>query len=261
MRAPSTTLMICLAFVALTILPGLADPEFNRYAEFRYTSALPGGGFGVTPDGVPGFEGAMQLNVPVAYTPHRGAVIGYSSASFDSTFHIDTEGAQINGTGIIGIGLGKPGYGLFLVEMPTSIEWEPAQNLQQQIMPEGRKQPAVAVGMQDIFENRDEALGQPHNTDSPYIVATKQWDGAERPVYLTLGYGKGRFDASFFGGVCWRPMDRLTVSAEYDGFNPNASIAYDLSDVLVEDTMLYAGMVDLERAVIGMTYVYSDLEL
>jgi len=262
MRAKSAiTMVVCLALVAMTVATVAAQQEFNRYAEFRYTSALPGGGFGVTPDGVPGFDGAMQLNVPVAYTPHRGAVLGYSSASFDSSFKFDTEGSEINGTGIIGIGIGKPGYGMFLVEMPTSKEWEPAQSIQQQIMPETDKQPAVAVGMQDIFENRDEGIGQPHNTDSPYIVATKQWDGAGQPVFLTLGYGKGRFDASFFGGVCWRAMDRLTVSAEFDGFNPNASIAYDLSDVLVDDTMLYAGMVNLDRAVIGMTYVYSDLEL
>ena len=49
--------------------------------------------------------------------------------------------------------------------------------------------------------------------------------------------------------------------AEYDGFNPNVGAALDLSPWLLEDTILFAGMVDLERAVIGMSYVYGDLDL
>jgi hypothetical protein len=255
------TVAVCAALLMLTTASIYAQREFREFPEFRYTSGLPGGGFGVTPDGVPGFEGAMQLNVPVAYTPHRGAVLGYSSASFDSSFHIDTGGPEINGTGIIGIGLGKSGHGLFLVEMPTGDEYEPMQNAQQQILPEMRSQPAVAVGMQDIFENRDSAIGSPHGGDSPYVVATRQVGPEDQPIFLTLGYGKGRFDHRFFGGVSWRALDRLTVMAEHDGFNPNAAVAYDLSDLLVEDTTLYAGYIDMDRAVIGFSYVYSDLAL
>ena len=49
--------------------------------------------------------------------------------------------------------------------------------------------------------------------------------------------------------------------AEYDGFNPNAGVAFDLSSYLAEDTILFAGMIDLDRPVIGMSYVYSDLAL
>jgi hypothetical protein len=262
MRANASALIVvCVALMVMTAGAVGAQQEFQRFPEFRYTSGLPGGGFGVTSDGTPGFEGAMQLNVPVAYTPHRGAVVGYSSASFDSDIEIDTEGPEINGTGIIGVGVGKSGYGLFLVEMPTSDEWEPSQNLQQQVMPEGAKQPAVAVGMQDIFENRDSRIGSPHGADSPYVVATRRCRELDQRVYVTLGYGSGRFDNSFFGGVSWRAMEELTVMAEYDGFNINAAAAYDLSDLLADDTILYGGMVDLDRAVIGMSYVYSDLEL
>jgi len=254
-------IVICLALIAVTALSACAQREFKKFWEFRYTSGLPGGGWGVTPDGVPGFEGAMQLNVPVAYTPHRGAIIGYSSASFDSSFEIDTEGPRINGTGVIAVGVGKSGHGLYLAEMPTSDRWEPAQNAQQQLMPEGRSQPAVAVGYQDIFENRDEIRGKPHESGSPYVVATRQFGPEEQPLFLTLGYGKGRFDNSFFGGVAWRAHEKVTLMAEYDGFNPNAAVAFDLSDLLVDDTILYAGYIDMDRAVIGVSYVYSDLAL
>jgi hypothetical protein len=252
---------ICLALVAMTAFTACAQREFEEFFEFRYTSGLPGGGWGVTPNGVPGFEGAMQLNVPVAYTPHRGAVIGYSSGSFDSSIEIDTGGQGVNGTGIIGIGLGKSGHGLFLAEMPTSNEWEPAQNAQQQVMPEGRSQPAVAVGYQDIFENRDSRRGAPHTSGTPYVVATRQCGPDDQPIFLTLGYGKGRFDNSFFGGVSWRAMDKLTVIAEHDGFNPNAAVAFDASDLIADDTIFYAGMIDLDRTVVGFSYVYSDLAL
>lgn len=261
MRSNTLVIMMICALVSLAAATAAPDPEFREFPEFRYTSALPGGGFGVTPDGVPGFDGAMQLNVPVAYTPHRGAVIGYSSASFDSSPVIDTAGGDMNGTGLIGIGLGKSGHGLFLAEMPTSKEWEPAQNAQQQIMPEMRSQPAVAVGMQDIFENRDSRIGSPHNADSAYIVATRQFGDEVRPIFLTLGYGNGRFNDSFFGGVSWRAAKKLTAIAEHDGFNANVAVSYDLSDIIGDDTMIYAGMIDLERTVIGMSYVYSDLAL
>ncbi len=256
-----TIIVICLALVTLTALAAFAQQEFPEFWEFRYTSGLPGGGWGVTPDGVPGFEGAMQLNVPVAYTPHRGAVIGYSSASFDSSIRIESEGPDSNGTGYIGFGMGKSGRGLFLCEMPTSNRWEPSQNAQQQVIPAGSRRPAVAVGLQDIFGNREEVRGRPHTSETPYVVATQQVGQEEHPVYLTLGYGGGRFNDSFFGGVSWRALDKLTVIAEHDGFNANAALAVDLSDWVAEDTILFAGMVDMDRAVIGVSYVYSDLAL
>jgi hypothetical protein len=260
MRRLMTTTLVC-SLLAATVLSAGAQQEFKKFWEFRYTSGLPGGGWGVTPDGMPGFEGAMQLNVPVAYTPHRGVVIGYSSASYDSSFAIDTQGPEVNGTGYLALGLGKSGRGLFLCEMPTSEDWEPIQSIQQQVMPEGRTQPAVAVGLQDIFGNRDSVRGKPHTSESPYVVATKQVGDDERPIFLTLGYGEGRFDNSFFGGVSWRAHDYLTIMAEHDGFNPNAAIALDLSTILDDHTILYAGMVDMDRAVIGLSYVYSDLAL
>ncbi len=262
---------MAVAGLALLMLTGGlagAQTEFFEFPEFRYTSGLPGGGWGVTPDGVPGFEGAMQLNVPVAYTPHRGVIVGFSIGSFDSTPRLEAGGARSNGNAWIAFGMGRSGHGFYACEQPTANNFEesfgePVQNFQQQILPETATQPAVAFGIQDLFENRSRYLGAPrdlHNTDSPYLILTRHF-GEERPVYVTLGWGWGRFNSTAIGGVSWRADDRVTVMAEYDGFNPNLGAAFDLSPWLVEDTILFAGMVDLERTVIGLSYVYEDLPL
>ncbi|MGD9497532.1 MAG: YjbH domain-containing protein [Armatimonadota bacterium] len=265
MRLRATYLWLSATLVVFIASAAWPQQEFREFPEFRYTSALPGGGWGVTPDGRPGFDGAMQLNVPVAYTPHTGVIVGYSAGSFDSTPRLEAGGSRSNGTGWIALGLGHSGHGLYLAEMPTANNFgesfgEPAQNVQQQVMPEGAHQPAVAVGMQDIFENRSRYLGAPidlHNTDSPYIVLTRQFRAADRPLYLTLGWGWGRFNSTAIGGLCWRAAEQLTVMAEYDGFNPNIGAGFDLSPYVAEDTILFAGMVDLERTVIGVSYVYA----
>src|SRR5579863_5468349 len=44
----------------------LAGP--HEYPAFRTISGLPGGGFGVTPDGVPSFNGAMAFSTPIGYS-------------------------------------------------------------------------------------------------------------------------------------------------------------------------------------------------
>lgn len=243
--------------------------EFREFPEFRYSSGLPGGGWGVTSDGVPGFDGAVQLNVPVAYTPHRGLMVGFSSGSYDSSPKLEFGGPGSNGTAWLALGLGRPGRGVYLCEMPTANNFdnsfgEPVQNVQHQLLAETDRQPAVAIGLQDIFGNRSRYIGAPtglHDTESPYLVATKRFGDAEHPVYVTLGWGWGRFNSTAIGGVSWRVARRLTAMAEYDGFNPNAGVAVDLSPYLPEHTTLFAGMIDLDRALVGISYVYQDLNL
>jgi hypothetical protein len=267
--------MAAIVLMTATSLMASAQTELREFPEFRYTSGLPGGGWGVTRDGIPGFDGALQLNVPVAYTPHRGAIVGFSTGSLDRSLPVDVSGHEVNGTGYIALGMGKSGQGLYVCEMPTSESWEPVQNLQQQFMAEGAQQPAVAFGMQDIFENRDRYVGAPnalHDTDSPYVVATRQFGTERQPVYVTFGWGWGRFNSTFIGGVSWRAAEKLTIFGEYDGFNPNAGFAVDLSEWLVDDTILYFGLIDVlgtndegetktPRPVIGLTYVYENLPL
>ena len=88
------------------------------------------------------------------------------------------------------------------------------------------------------------------------MVATKELTTGERPAYLSLGLGWGRFHSRPFGGVSYRVAERVTLMAEYDGYNVNAGAAYDLSSALLDHTMLFVGLVDLDRTEIGLTYVY-----
>lgn len=263
MRFNAAAVMLSVALLVTSAVTGFCQ-HYQEWPVYRYTSGLPGGGWGVTPDGVPGFDGAIQMNVPVAYTPHRGAIVGYSWASLDSNIRFKTHGDMVTGQAWIALGLGESGRGLFICEMPTAIKWEPIQNIQQQFMAEGARQPAMAFGIVDIFENRDRYLNAPdalHDTRSPYVVASKQFGSDDAPIYASLGWGSGRFNNSFFGGLSWRFDDSFTLMAEYDGFNPNAGVAFDLSRAIVRDTVGFVGLVDLERPVIGITWIYGDLNL
>ncbi len=257
MRAINWTIICVVTSLALATC-ACAQSEFVDYPEFRYTSALPGGGWGVTPDGVPGFEGAIQTNIPVAYTPHEGIILGYAAASYDSTPQFELSGGDVNGTATVAMGFGSSGHGLYICEMGTSNKWEPAKNLQYQIVPASEVRPAVAIGVVDVLSQRDRTVAITGNggTASYYIVATEQYGSESKPLYVTLGAGSRRFHG-VFGGVSWRAHEKITLNAEYDGWNINAGAAFDLSEWIADDVILFANMVDLERAVIGMTYVYN----
>lgn len=258
-RGVSVVPICMLAAVVLCAAgPTWGDVEFVEFPEFRYTSALPGGGWGVMPTGEPGFDGALQINVPVAYTPHEGFIIGYSSGSFSTTPKLAFSGAGSNGTATLAAGFGRPGRGIYVCEMGTSSKWEPAENIQVQIRAEEDKWPAVAIGLQDIFGHRDRATtpGHAHHTESPYVVATRQMAVGERTAYLTLGLGWGRFHSGPFAGVSYRASEKVTAMAEYDGYNANLGAALDLSSIIAEHTTAFVGLVDLDRTVIGLTYVH-----
>lgn len=253
-----STLCICVLASLLAIGAAGAGQEFSEFPEFRYHSALPGGGWGVTPTGEPGFDGALQINVPVAYTPHQGFIIGYSSASFDSSPRLEFGGPHSNGTATLAVGLGRPGHGIYLCEMGTGKEWEPSSNIQVQLVPEGGGWPAIAIGIQDILSQRNRTCPPVDRGggSSPYVVSTLQADISGKPAYLTLGMGWGRFHSRPFCGVSCRAAERITLMAEYDGYNVNAGAAYDLSSALLDHVTLFVGLVDLDRTEVGLTYVY-----
>ena len=233
-----------------------ADP-WHKFYQFRHSSALPGNLFGVTADGQIGFDGALQQNVPVAYTPSAGNwVLGGNSGSNDSGIHLKWRGGEVNGTAFLGVGLGKPGRGIYLSEMATGDDYAPAQNVQVQLMGETFEHPAVAVGIQDIQDNRQRAVGTPHGARSVYVVVTGRIGQGDRPSHVSLGWGGGRFGSTAFGGISVPISTQATFVGEYDGLNTNAGLAYSLVSAPERQpwgAVAYLGWSDLERPMIGFT--------
>lgn len=239
---------------------GPGDPLFEYY-QFRHSSGLPGMLFGVTPEGRIHFSGALQQNIPVAYTPAEGNwVAGGNSGSASSSIEIGFSGAEVNGTAFAGAGWLKPGHGLFVSWMATGTKIEEAWNLQYQVRDGFEGRTALAVGVQDLFNERERYIKQnPHNARSLYLTATGPLKQATwRPIYWTAGWGNGRFRRGF-AGLSIPVSDHWRGVVEYDSFNVNAAVAWALNGAQTErdfDLLGYFGMTRLKRPVIGLTLTY-----
>jgi hypothetical protein len=237
--------------------------DLRDYYEFRHSSTLPGMLFGVTPQGEIGFGGAFQQNIPVAYTPTSGNfVLGGNSGSNNHEPQLGFSGSDVNGSGLAGIGLGKHPHGVYVSWMPTGVTMEGCWNLQVQLTgnsdPDSRT-PAIAVGVQDLFNERDRAIKHSHSARSVYAVATGVLPEATwRPIYWTAGIGNGRFKNGF-AGLAVPIDDHFKLVGEWDSFNVNAGLAWGLNGADSEthsDIIAYAGETRLKYPVIGLTFTW-----
>ena len=254
------SLLIALALGAASVALAV-DPQ--DYYSFRVSSALPGMLFGVTPDGQPGFAGAFQQNIPVAYTPANGGwVLGGNSGSNSSSIELGFSGEEVNGTAFLGAGLGEPGHGFWIARESTASRWgEEAWNAQYQVLKGSESRPAIAVGVQDALNERERFNPRDHhNARSFYVTATGPISQATwRPAYWTAGIGNGRFRRGFLG-VTVPVSDHVRLLGEYDSFNPNAGVAWGLNGLDTEkkwDVMGYFGYTDLKRPVVALTMTYN----
>ena len=240
--------------------PVLAETDWNEFYQFRHSSALPGNMFGVSPAGQIGFDGALQQNVPVAYTPTADNwVIGYNSGSNSSSVKLGFSGDDVNGTAFIGLGAGRPGHGIYGSWMATESRVSEAYNLQYQLVDGGLRGWALAVGVQDILNQRQDYAGNPYGARSIYGVATRPLD-LFGDSYLTVGWGDGRFDSSPFGGLSIPVTGGLTLVTEYDGMQVNAGLALSGLGQSAEEyserqkwiALVYFGYSGLDRPVIGL---------
>lgn len=249
-----------LTVITLVVLASAASAtDWGAYNDFRHVSGLPGNGFSVSCRGQVGEIGACHMNVPAAYTPPSGNyVASYYAASRDSRAHFTLGGDSVDGSGALLVGLGRPGRAVAIsesfVESRFSVN---ATNVQIQLQDETREMPAIAIGCQDIFDQRQDAWGQRHGARSLYVVATRQTDPGV-PVYVSLGYGNHRFNDRLFGAVNWWPDKSTTLGFEYDGFVPRPYVNFRLPQSGAWGFSLGAAWSDFSRPVLGASFSYTQ---
>lgn len=197
---------------------GAVDQPSSQFANI---APLPGGGFALNSNGDPDGTGALQINVPVAYTPGRE----YFSLGFYGGSHIDEYASGFpNGGGVLGLGFGKwPRLYISALQVSSLVFRDSkAMSTQLQVVPETGHAPAIAFGIQDVLNKEsetDEGVGF-------YGVMTKSTSLARRNVFVTLGYGTGRFMNRPFGGVSIPFAGKFNIAVEYDGFQVNEAVAW-----------------------------------
>lgn len=223
----------CLALcVAVSALAFSQDDLVGtqKYPQFRVLSGLPGGGFGVLPNGKTGNTGAAALATPIGYTLGSGSyAIGYYSTSSGSNpFRFDRQDSKVNfsnGTGFYMGGVTYRGYHATLSNTILSTSLDNVFNFQ--VSPPAFGKLGLSAGVQDVFDTGG-ASGptdrlDPHVSRSFYVVGTYE---VASKTYVSLGKGERRFEG-LFGNASFPISDRVRVLAEYDGFNLNGGVLYN----------------------------------
>ena len=208
------------ALALLLLLYGAAAAE-EPSTQFANMAPLPGAGIALSPRGEPDGAGAVQINIPVAYTP--GA--NQSNLGFYGGSHIGEFSPTLpNGTGVFGAGFGGFPRVYFSAMQVSSLVFadSKALSVQLQAVEESERVPAMAFGVQDLLR-KERWTGA---SQAYYGVATKAFALSDRNLHVTLGYGTGRFLDRFFGGVSVPLGEKFNAAIEYDGFQLNEGIAW-----------------------------------
>jgi hypothetical protein len=204
----------------------------GQFPAFRTLSGLPGGGYGVQPDGTPAFSGAMAFSTPIAYSLSRWhfALTGANTSdySFFRLPHLtgsqsqDDSFGKISATG--GVSLGRFGS-LTGTAMLISSDRDSAFNFEYQA-PLFYKNVGLAVGVQDLSGTRgDRAGNSPTSLDSRSLFAVMTVP-LPYGIYTSVGMGDRRFGKGFANASA--PLgDRFKAVLEFDGYNFNEALAYD----------------------------------
>ncbi|MHB9036883.1 MAG: hypothetical protein ACYC64_09455 [Armatimonadota bacterium] len=189
---------------------------------------LPGAGIALNSEGQPDGEGAMSINTPVAYTPGSDYWdLSATAGQFPNWKPSNDE--WLNGTGALGLGIGRwPRLYVSAMAVSSLISNDSkAVSLQLQVTKESSSMPAFSVGVHDILD-KEWADSKPTDNTGPgyYAVATKGFDLVRRPLYLSIGYGKGKFTDAVWGNASMSLNGALTVTTEYDGYQLNNALGW-----------------------------------
>jgi len=248
----------CAICLGLMLAVGIAGAEdWYDYPQFRHVSGLPGGAAPVNEDGQLRFGGAFHINIPCAYTPSRDnySLMFGSGSREDGKVHLGYKGHGVDGQLHAMFGLGEPGHGFAVTGIFVDETWRNTINVQWQAQDETADKPAIAVGVFDIFEQRQKRYRVNGGARSFYIAATRLVKEGDQPLYATLGLGDGRFNG-IFGGISWYPSERVNLGLEYDGRVPRPHAAYRAYSNENLEELLWGGLTNFERPLIGFTVQY-----
>lgn len=220
----------------LAVVPFAAQAQIGgagQFPQFRSMSGMPGSGYGVTADGRIAAKGAWSIATPIAYNLRPWQVsLGLGSLSPNSSPRfLDTSGGESkgNGTGQVSLGLplGKYGSATYTL-MILSGRWDNASNLTY-TLPFTYKSFSFGVGVQDLGGGggtQGEGPGgkDPGNSRSWFGVVT--WENQDG-LHASIGAGSNRFD-SVFGNASANLTEQIKAVVEYDKFNWNVGLGYDL---------------------------------
>jgi len=193
-----------------------------------------------------GAQGSSGLiNVPVAETAGDGKVtVGYTQTQGYNTV--------TRSEGKLGVHYLNVGFlprleitGRFTKRdiLPGDREFDKldrSANVKVQALTEGARQPAVALGMDDVAGNQI--------TRAAYVVGTKQFGTAR----LHLGYGRERL-GGVFGGAEVRVTPQASLMTEWDTDQINSGLRWRLTDRLNVD----AHFLGMEHLRFGLNYTAS----
>lgn len=213
----ASSLYICIASFGVSFAENEVLDPHQPWPQYANIAPLPGAGIALNNSGDADGFGALQMNIPVAYTPSWGFMNISAYAGNYSNAHDEPFG---NGTGTFGMGFGS-GTRVYISGMQVSRHLDEAKALNAQILviKESKNRPALSFGTQDILYK--EPKGR-----SFYGVATKRLSLTGRTVFASLGYGGGRFLCKPFAGVSTPIGDKCNFATEWDGFQINTGVAY-----------------------------------
>jgi hypothetical protein len=218
----------------IAVAHGQADLNpTGQYPQFRTLSGLSGGGFGVRPDGSPGFDGALSFSTPIGYGLSNWHLALTAANTSDNLFfkfpHLSGHSGNVdsNGklSGLVGASLGHFGSITGGVTLISSVG-DTAVNLQYQA-PYFIEKLGLSVGVQDLAGRRgigaENLPGANGNSQSWFTAATYQLPYG---IYASIGDGTKRFSKGF-GNVSVPFERKFKAVLEHDGFNFNEAVAYD----------------------------------
>jgi hypothetical protein len=255
--------VLFIVLLALAFVTAALAAEFEDYPQFRYASGLPGGTFGVDPNGQAGFNGAMQINIPIGYTPGAGNwALAPSAGAIDGGFPTQISGAPVNGTVAWGFGMFGPDHALWAMDMNTggANAGESAYNVQFQLKRQNDKWPGISVGILDATDLRPARLSNYMGAGGRSFFSAATWEAGtpEKPLYLTAGVGTRKY-YGLFAGASYQPEKRVKLMGEWDGRSFNAGAGYDIAHYSDNWHLIGAvSLIDLDRWNVGFAVTRSS---